>query len=876
VRALLFILLLLSVCLTGCNRPAASDYWSPPGTSDAAAQTSGGETETYDRLMADGTRANLAGRTADATALFRRALRAAQSRYGTGKPDTALPIMSLALSLSVDRQFTEADARFAEAERVLRGSKDNAMKARMLHYRGIHLLDEGKPSEAEALLRSAQAAYTALLPDDALTREPAARLPPSGFDINSGGRIAQAIRPQADANDSISQANLLGLIEVMRYRSIALRQLGRLDDAAALTSSATKIAAANGLARASVYARLYRTAGITAAAERASGGNALESLRRSDDAFRQVLPGTLPAAETQLLRAGELVRSGTVAAAVPLCRSAVATLMAIASGTSPELMAPCLQAYATTGGTGSDAAAHRAEMFLAAQVAQSSLTSHQIAQASAALAENARNPEVGAALKLRDSLQRDLARIYRALDTLGSEESPSLAGEQIGQLQQQADKTQAALVKAEATVRELSPNYGQLVQDVVPARAVFAAMHRDEAFIAFFLSEHDGWTFALRDGEIAVAPIEGGLGVIGPLVQKVRAGAEEQSGAFDIDDTRRLYDLTVGKVSERLKGSTALIIAPTGPLLSVPFAMLLTGPADATKLAEAPWLLRQATVTHVPAPTNFVSLRKIANTSKAQEKWFGFGDFRKAAAATVQADFPGPQCARDRVELANMPLLPGATRELKETQAVLGAPPTDMLLGSAFTADRVMKLDLKNYQILHFAAHALLPTDLDCQTEAAIVTSPPPGGGGKDSWLLTASRLLGLDLDADLVILSACNSGGGDGRSGESLSGLARSFFFARARSLMVTHWDVNDQAAALLVVLTINNMREKPELGVSGALREAQLMLLDRAAAGKLPANIAMPFFWAPFAVIGEGGSKDGRSALSFSLQRAKLSSRD
>jgi len=105
------------------------------------------------------------------------------------------------------------------------------------------------------------------------------------------------------------------------------------------------------------------------------------------------------------------------------------------------------------------------------------------------------------------------------------------------------------------------------------------------------------------------------------------------------------------------------------------------------------------------------------------------------------------------------------------------------------------------------------------------------------------------------VILSACNSGGPGGTTaGESLSGLARAFFYAGARSLAVTHWAVNDQVAAYLVVDTLKRMRDNPRLGTDGALRDAQLAML--AEAGKsLPPEIAHPFFWAPFSVIGEGG---------------------
>ena len=130
-----------------------------------------------------------------------------------------------------------------------------------------------------------------------------------------------------------------------------------------------------------------------------------------------------------------------------------------------------------------------------------------------------------------------------------------------------------------------------------------------------------------------------------------------------------------------------------------------------------------------------------------------------------------------------------------------------------------------------------------------------------------------MDLDADLIILSACNSGGPEGgTAGESLSGLARAFFYAGARALLVTHWDVNDQVAAYLVADTLRRMRETPGLGVAGALRQAQLGLLE-GAGHALPAAVANPFFWAAFAVIGEGGEKPAATASADVRSRAAIS---
>jgi CHAT domain-containing protein/tetratricopeptide (TPR) repeat protein len=863
VRVLGIALAVLLLVLVGCQSPPPSDYWNH------TAESAGAEGK-FEMLMAQGTRANLAGRPEVAEARFRDALSEQRKQHGNDSALLALPLMSLALQLSSMGQFPQADGLFAEAERVLSTSKHPSLQARLLLYRGVHKLNQKQPAEAEPLLASAQSAYTALVPTEDLTRPlPPPRLARNRFDINSIMQSSAETNLKLLGNDPAVQPELLGLIEVLRNRSIAMRDLGRTADADTLTRFAERVAGSNDLGRPSVYARVLRTAGITAADE-AQQGRALTDLGRSDNDFETALPGTKPAAEAALIHAGELMLAGRTGAALSICKRAVRILVQIDAGTSPELMAPCLDAYAGGGGLfglGSD----HADMFLAAQVAQGTITSHQIAQASASLAENARDPRIGAALRKRDELQREVDRIYRALDTLGAAATTGIAAQQVAQLQAQADQTEAALAQAEAEVRTLSPNYGQLVQDVVPASAVFAALRPGEAFVALFLSKTSGWAFALRNGSIAVAKIDGGIASVGPMVTAIRAGIEKTEvnalPTFDIADARRLYDVTLGGVAAEIKGASALVIAPTGPLLSLPFEVLLTGPAELDKLATAPWLLRQATITHVPAATNFVSLRKVANSSAAAKPWFGFGDFRPVSVAQADASFPVGPCGDSGRLLAALPALPGAVKELEGARDVLKASTGDELTGNAFTVAKVLDTPLKNYRILHFAAHALLPTDLRCQTEAAIVTSPPAGARDASGALLTASKVLGLDLDANLVILSACNSGGPGGGAGESLSGLARSFFFAKARSLLVTHWEVSDQVAALLVVLTVNDMTEKPDQGVTGALREAQLSLLERAATGKLPAEIAHPFFWAPFAVIGDGGEGGGRRAVSSSL---------
>jgi len=164
---------------------------------------------------------------------------------------------------------------------------------------------------------------------------------------------------------------------------------------------------------------------------------------------------------------------------------------------------------------------------------------------------------------------------------------------------------------------------------------------------------------------------------------------------------------------------------------------------------------------------------------------------------------------------------------------------------------------LKNYRIIHFSTHALLPSTLDCQPQQIIVTSAPRGATTADGAMLLADDALGLDLDADAVILSACNSIGRGGKlAGESLSALARAFFYAGSRSLLATHWSLNDAAAEQLVAGLLQDYRNNAGDGLAQSLRAAQLALVASAGRDGMPANLAHPFFWAPMALIGESGA--------------------
>ncbi len=835
----------------------------------AARAFSSGDVGEYDRLVRVADDANRTEDFLGAEKNMRAALLLQQKALGADNPNTVVSLISLGLQVSNQRRYAEADSIFARAEQLVRAADDPVQAVRLVHYQALHAANQGSTDKALPLLARAGLGYANLLPDEVRNARPraAARIGSTG----AGSGMAELLPNREMLSAPATRTALLGLIEVRRREAALLRRAGRLDDSAVAMRHANDLVTGNGLRQPVITARMVRTgAGIISETEGADAGAG--EYARAAAVFAQALPDSRPVAETLLLRAGQMARAGQAAAADDVCLRAVRLLRQLRIGADPQLLAPCLDAFAAAARARSgESQKWLVEMFEAAQLAQGGVTSQQIAQATARLSENARDPKVAAAIRAREDIRARLADLYRERDQLDPTTTGANASSGSPVLDARIAKAQEDAAEAESTLQAASPNYGQLVQQVAPAAEVLAALAPGEAFVSITLGDTGGWAFALRNGRVDVAPIPGGLPEIGKLVRRVRASIENTTGTpppFDIEAAQALYRATLAGLEPALQGADSMVIVPAGPLLSLPFELMLTGPATPDALATAPWLLRRAAIAHVPAAANFVSLRKIAGNSRATRPWFGFGDFRPVTLAQATRSF-GAECADSARLYAGLPPLPFARAELDASRRLLGAAPNETLLGPAFTAAGVRRAGLKDFRILHFATHALLPAELRCQAEPAIVTSAPAGAADAAGSLLTASAILELDLDADTVILSACNSGGPGGTTaGESLSGLARSFFYAGARSLLVTHWSVNDQIAAYLVADSLRRLGASPGIGISGAMRAAQLGMLDEAGKG-LVAEVAHPFYWAPFATIGEGGARRTGQQAAVSVTR-------
>jgi CHAT domain-containing protein len=160
---------------------------------------------------------------------------------------------------------------------------------------------------------------------------------------------------------------------------------------------------------------------------------------------------------------------------------------------------------------------------------------------------------------------------------------------------------------------------------------------------------------------------------------------------------------------------------------------------------------------------------------------------------------------------------------------------------------------LADYRVVYFATHGLVAGDIKGVAEPSLALSIPSVPSALDDGLLTSSEVAQLKLNADVVVLSACNTIAGDRPGAEALSGLARSFFYAGARSLLVTHWAVVSEAATRLTISTFDRLKADPKIGRAEALRQAMLGYLNDTSSSQN----AYPAFWGPFALIGEGAGQ-------------------
>jgi len=359
---------------------------------------------------------------------------------------------------------------------------------------------------------------------------------------------------------------------------------------------------------------------------------------------------------------------------------------------------------------------------------------------------------------------------------------------------------------------------------------------------------------------------------------------------FDPGRAHALYKSLFGRVEDVIKGKHLLIVA-SGALTQLPLQVLIVHKPqpelkEGKALQRATWLARSHALTVLPSVSSLKALRQLAKESHASRSLIGFGNplldgpearyTTWARAARSKQSCPKTPEQRlamltgerrgvlplslrgglaDVAQIRSQVPLPETADELCAVARDLGVSGDVIKLGERATETEIKRLseagELVKYRVIHFATHGALAGQISGNSEPGLILTPPTEATGTDDGYLSASEIAALKLDADWVILSACNTAAGGAEGAEALSGLARAFFYAGARALLVSHWSVYSDSTVKLITDAVRRMAANKSIGRAQAMRQSMLAMIDRGRPYE-----AHPAYWAPFVVVGEGGA--------------------
>ncbi len=533
---------------------------------------------------------------------------------------------------------------------------------------------------------------------------------------------------------------------------------------------------------------------------------------------------------------------------------------------------------------GHDSAAAYAQAFIVSEQIRTGLSQLALARAAARSAPS--DPEIAAlvnrAQQLRDRLRATTKKLTEEYGKPGAPRDP----DRLSRLQQEEAKLSTQFHEADDEMRRRFPAYADLTApDPIDSSTAAQLLDSDEALISYLSLDDRLIVWLLRPGRSLIyRDIDVKRAELAAAIDRIRLSLDPNR-PFDVIDAYGVYSETLKPFEQDLVGVKSLLLVPDDLLLRVPFSALITNDhgeafgalAERYKKHSAPtsedletlypqmsWLTKQNLALSVlPSATSLRALRgeakAVPDQSKAPSKndqgFIGFGDplleGRGAQRGGSMLTSTGTLAISAIRALAR---LPGTRRELIAEAKALGANTQDSLfMEERASKPWVTKLSrdrLRAARIVAFATHALIAGEITGLKDPALVLTPPPRPTDEDNGLLGTNDILRLKFEKnDWLILSGCNTGASNG-TGEGLSALVRAFFYAGARSLLVSQWSVDDAATEKLMTAALVSYAKNKSLSHAETLRRAMLEVMKQ---NKQYAYFAHPFAWAPFIVVGE-----------------------
>lgn len=784
------------------------------------------------------------------------------ARAGDDPAAMAEAIANSGLQQSNMSNFAAAERLFATAEQRAPRS-DGVLQRLIRNYRAINQLNQRNGQAALAELAKPVASMAVSESEE--LRTGLINMPLS-LEINRESKTAQQI---AEFGSGLRPAERATILDAQgnQLSAMALRMTGKLDEAERRLSEADaqirsvrdgKLSSAGWL-----NAEIAIERGLVAEARgnRGAAGGAF-------DAAVAILAESYPESPMLLAararKAAHLAKTGDAAGARALYQQIVEQSSNVSdSGTAlKDLLAPYFELLARDGSP--EAAA---QMFRASQALQRPGVARTQAVLARQLSEG--DGEASALFRLASARTRDIARTEAEIAVLAARPAPS--PQEVEQLAAARSSLETMRADQTALVAQLNayPRYKVLSPQQTDLAELRGALRPGEGYYKMMVVGDRIYAVYATQGSARALRLQPTKGMMADRVSTIRnsiartENGEVVTDPFDVDSARALYLDLFGAADGDIQGLRHLVFEPDGPMLQLPPYLLITGTtgldaykarqklpgADPFDMRGVEWLGRGREVSISVSPRSFLDVRAIA-PSTARQAYLGLGNnapvvAKPVAAVADECDWP--------VQTWQAPI---SAAELMTAQARFGAQNSALMTGAAFS-DTALLQDgrLDQYRILHFATHGLVTAPRpDCPPRPALVTSF--GGPGSDG-LLSFREIFDLNLNADVVILSACDTAGAASASASreagiltggnyALDGLVRAFVGAGARSVVASHWPVPDDynATQRLVSGLIGGQPGQP---IAGALMAAQRELMD-------DKDTSHPFYWAAFIILGDG----------------------
>ncbi len=535
------------------------------------------------------------------------------------------------------------------------------------------------------------------------------------------------------------------------------------------------------------------------------------------------------------------------------------------------------------------------QAFYVSEQAKAKTFQEMLAKASARRAIGQNNPKLRQYVSKERELIDRLAQCRNLLTEALNRPEARRDYARIRDIEEDAIATETQLISLERDIEKNFPEYADLKTPRLKTIKELQEniLRPDEIVVSYFITGENlvAWAISAKNVHIAVTDIKSSdlknriRSLKNSLEEVGRTGNPRDLNEFNVRAANELYRILIRPVEEYIRGAQIVYISGHDVLYTLPFEVLIKdGPNTAELIRKyenitqrrnissfdyvnLPYLLKDHPIAYLPSVSVLYSVRTFLKDGygKWREPLVAFADpvfcprelkkkgkdaFLNRGANFALFAMRGSGTLTDSDPCKVLPRLSATADEVKAIARTLKAPKKPFLREEA-KETALKTIDLRPYRYVTIATHGLLAGEFKVNQPSLVLSLV---GDGKNDGLLEMDEVLGLDIHAELVTLSACNTSAAEGGTdkGEGFVGLTRSFMFAGTPSVLVTHWSVESETTRDLMIKVHQMITAK---GRARALRDAKIDMIGRYVdIGETRISTAHPFFWGGFVIVGDG----------------------